>query len=157
MKEAVMEPKIVERNAFKLVGLLYRGKNENQEIPQLWGQFGPTSRAIHYKQNHGVSYGAMGNYDKNSGEFDYVAAVEVDRLEDIPEDMVGWEIPAQTYAVFSCTLPKIREAYDYALHKWLPDSGYDHTGGIEFELYTESFNPKEASSEFYYYMPIKEK
>ena len=152
-----MEPKIVERDAFNLVGLLYRGKNENQEIPQLWGQFGPKSRAINYKQNIGVSYGAMGNYDKSSGEFDYVAAIEVERIDDLPEGMVGWEIPAQTYAVFPCTLPKIREAYDFAFHRWLPESSHEHSGGIAFEIYGESFNPQDGSSEFYYYMPIKEK
>ena len=98
----------------------------------------------------------MHNYDPGCGEFDYVAAMEVERLEDIPEGMVGWEVPAQTYAIFPCTLPKIREAYDDA-QRWLSESPYEHTGGIEFELYDESFNPQDPTSEFYYYMPIREK
>ena len=148
---------MIKRDAFNIVGLLYRGKNENQEIPQLWGQFGPKWKAIKHTLNHEICYGVMDNYDSSSGEFDYVAAMEVERLEDIPEGMVGWEIPGQTYAVFPCTLPEVKEAYDFALQKWLPESAYVHTGGIEFELYDESFNPEDPSSAFYYYMPIKEK
>ena len=152
-----MEPKIVKRDAFNIVGMLYRGKNENQEIPQLWGQFGPKWKEIKHIVNPEVCYGVMDNYDESSGEFDYVAAMEVERIEEIPEGIVGWEVPEQTYAVFPCTLPKIKEAYDYALHKWLPESAYEHTGSIEFELYGETFNSEDASSELYYYMPIKEK
>ena len=34
-----MEPKIITKPAFTMVGLPYFGKNENQEIHQLWGQF----------------------------------------------------------------------------------------------------------------------
>ena len=152
-----MDPEIVERPAFNIVGLKYRGKNENQEIPQLWRQYGERWKEIKHVVNRDVAYGVMDHYDVNSGEFDYVAAMEVGQLEAIPEGMVGWEIPEQTYAIFPCTLPKIKEVYDYALHTWLSESAYEHTGGIEFELYDENFDPQDPNSEFYYYMPIKEK
>jgi AraC family transcriptional regulator len=152
-----MEPKIIEREAFKIVGLLYRGKNENQEIPQLWGQFGPKWETIKHTLNQEVCYGVMDNYDTNTGEFDYVAAMEVARIEEVPDSMVGWEVPKQTYAIFPCTLPKIQESYDQAHKNWLPDSGYMHSGGIEFELYDEKFDPNDPTSEFYYFMPIVEK
>ena len=152
-----MEPNIVKREAFKIVGLLYRGKNENQEIPQLWGQFGDRGKTIRHIIYAEEAYGVMDNFVKTSGEFDYVAAMAVERLEDIPEGMVGWEVSAQTYAVFPCTLPKIMEAYNYASKEWLPESAYESAGRIEFELYGESFNPQDPSAEFYYYMPIKKK
>jgi AraC family transcriptional regulator len=155
--EGPMEPKIVTREAFQVVGMKYRGKNENQEIPQLWQDYGARWKEIQHVVNPEVAYGVMNNYDESSGEFDYVAAMEVERLEDIPEGMVGWKVSEQTYAVFPCTLPKIKEAYDYALHKWLPESAYLHAGSVEFELYDEEFNPQDPDSEFYYYMPIKEK
>jgi AraC family transcriptional regulator len=151
-----MEPEITKRSAFCVVGIKYRGKNEKQEIPQLWGQYGTRWKEIKHIVNQDVAYGVMDHYDPDSGEFDYVAAMEVGELEDIPEGMVGWEIPAQTYAIFPCTLPRIKEVYDFALHSWLPESAYEHTGGVEFELYDENFDPQDPSSEFYYYMPVKE-
>ena len=39
--EKTMEHKLVKKTAFKIVGLKYHGKNENNEIMQLWMQFGP--------------------------------------------------------------------------------------------------------------------
>ena len=151
-----MDPQIIKRSAFHVVGLKYRGRNENQEIPQLWREYGARWEDIQHVLNPEIAYGVMDNYDPGCGEFDYVAAMEVERIEDVPEGMVGWEVPAQTYAIFPCTLPKIREAYDDA-QRWLSESPYEHTGGIEFELYDENFNPQDPTSEFYYYMPIREK
>jgi AraC family transcriptional regulator len=155
--EGQMEPKIVSREAFKVVGMKYRGKNENQEIPQLWRDYGARWKEIEDVINPEVAYGMMDNYDESTREFDYVAAMEVARIEAVPEGMVNWDIPEQIYAVFPCTLATIRESYDAALKKWLPDSKYKHSGGPEFELYDEAFNPQDPNSEFYYYMPIKEK
>ena len=41
-----MEPKFVSKPAFTAVGLEYYGKNQNQEIAQLWQQFNPKIREI---------------------------------------------------------------------------------------------------------------
>jgi AraC family transcriptional regulator len=155
--ERQMEHKIVSREAFKVVGMKYRGKNENQEIPQLWRDYGARWKEIEDVVNPEVAYGVMDNYDESTGEFDYVAAMEVARVKATPEGMMSWGIPEQTYAVFPCTLATIRESYDAALKKWLPDSKYKHSGGTEFELYDEDFDPQDPDSLFYYYMPIKEK
>ena len=45
-KENNMEPKIITKPAFKVVGLSYIGKNENNEIPQMWGEFNQRSHQI---------------------------------------------------------------------------------------------------------------
>ena len=76
--EGSTQPKMEKREPFLIVGMLYRGKNENQEIPQLWGDFGTKAQAIKHKLNMGVSYGARGNYEPGTGEFDYVAALRLD-------------------------------------------------------------------------------
>ena len=152
-----MEPKIVSREAFQVVGMKYRGKNENREIPQLWRDYGARWKEIQDVVNPEIAYGVMDNYDEASGEFDYIASMEVGQVKDIPEGMVSVELPEQTYAVFPCTLATIRESYDAALKKWLPESDYKHSGGPEFELYDENFDPQDLESEFYYYMPIKKK
>ena len=34
-----MEPRIISRPAFMVVGLRYFGNNQNQEIPSLWTEF----------------------------------------------------------------------------------------------------------------------
>jgi AraC family transcriptional regulator len=150
-----MEPKIVSRPAFRVVGLKYRGKNENNEIPRLWQAIGPRVREIKNIADDHVAYGISANMDESTGEFDYVAAFEVSTSEDIPEGMVCFEVPGGKYAVFSTTLPKIGETFHSAYHSWLPESGYQAAGGPEFELYDERFDVQDSSSEFDLYIPVK--
>jgi len=149
-----MEPKIVSRPAFTIVGMKYHGKNEQNEIPQMWEAFLPRVGDIQRIVNPGVAYGVCGNNDEN-GEFDYVAGFEVDTVTDVPESMVSWELSEGTYAVFTCTLTGIREAFHHALYTWLPQSGYRYTGGAMFELYDENFDPNSDEPEMYIYIPIK--
>jgi AraC family transcriptional regulator len=150
-----MEPKIVERSGFTVVGLKYRGKNENNEIPQLWQVLGPRAGAIKNRVDDHVAYGISANIDKSTGEFDYIAGFEVGTTKGIPEGMVSFEIPGSKYAVFSTTLPKIGETFDNAYHTWLPESGYQPTGGPEFEVYDERFDPQDPDSLFDLYIPVK--
>jgi len=148
-----MEPEIKSSPAFTVVGMKYRGKNEKNEIPQLWGEFGPRMNEI--KHIVGPAYGVMDNYDEKSGEFDYIAGIGVDSTADIPSGMVSVDIPEQTYAVFTCTLPTLGKTFGYAYKTWLPQSGYQRTGGPEFELYDRNFNPEDENSEICIYIPVK--
>jgi AraC family transcriptional regulator len=149
------EPKITSKPAFSVVGMKYRGKNEQNEVPQLWDQFMTREGEIKEKLDPNVCYGVMDNFDENSGEFDYVAAFEVEGEVEIPEGMVKWEVPEQTYAVFTCTLPTIREAYQYAYKSWLPGSGYQRAADPEFELYGQDFDHRDPNSPMYLYIPVK--
>ena len=150
-----MEPKIVSREAFTVVGQKYRGKNEDNEIPQIWQAFMPRVPEIGHIVNPHVAYGICGNMDVDSGEFDYVAGFEVSNAEAVPEGLVSWEVPAAKYAVFSTTLPKIGETFEYAYKTWLPQSGYQPAGGPDVELYDEQFDPQDPNSKFDIYIPIK--
>jgi AraC family transcriptional regulator len=150
-----MKPKIVNISAFAVVGMKYRGKNENNEIPQMWQAFGPRVREIKNIVDDRVAYGISANVDESTGDFDYVAGFQVSTAEDIPEGMVHFEVPGGKYAVFSTTLPRIGETFHNAYHTWLPESDYQPAGGPEFELYDERFDPQEPTSEFDLYIPVK--
>ena len=150
-----MQPNIVTKPAFTVVGMKYHGKNEHNEIPRLWRKFGPHMHEIYYVRQPDVSYGVMGNYDEETGEFDYLAAVEVVRASELAEGLVSWSIPTQTYAVFPCTLSTIREIYDSIYQEWLPTSGYQHATGPEFELYDEHFDVNDTTSTMFIYIPVK--
>lgn len=150
-----MEIKIVERSTFTVVGLKYRGKNENAEIPQLWQSLGPRSGEFENMADDTVAYGISANMDRESGEFDYVAGFEVSSAEQVPEGMVAFEVPAARYAVFSTTLPKVGETFHNAHNTWLPQAGLEPSGGPELELYDEQFDVQDPNSEFDLYIPIK--
>ena len=145
-----MEPEIISKPAFTVVGMRYFGENQHQEIPQLWGQFLP--RAHEIKDKSAVAYGVCGDVDDN-GRFHYMAGYGSDH-PDIPEGMARWDIPEQTYAVFPCTLDTISETYQFIFEKWLPQVNYQPAGTPDFEFYPEAFDP-ETSKDMAVYMPIK--
>ena len=93
-KESEMEPKFVDLPAFTLVGLCYYGKNEHQEISALWGEFNEHSGAIRHVTANTPAYGlCTGDRKAANGEFEYVAAFQVDQAADIPEGMVVRQVP----------------------------------------------------------------
>jgi AraC family transcriptional regulator len=150
-----MELKIVSRPTFTIVGVKYHGKNEKNEIPQLWQSFGPRMGEIKHEVDPQVAYGVCANVDQETREFDYIAGFQVETVADIPEGMISMEIPEATYAAFTTTLPALGETFRNAYHKWLPEAGHQPTGGPELELYGEEFDAQEPTSTFEVYIPIE--
>jgi AraC family transcriptional regulator len=150
-----MEIKIVERGTVTVVGPKYHGKNENNEIPQMWQAFHPRVSEIKNMVTDRLAYGISASMDMETGEFDYIAGFEVSSSKEVPEGMVAFEVPGGRYAVFATTLPKIGEAFQSAFHTWLPQAGHQPSGGPEFELYDEQFDPHDPNSTFDLYIPVK--
>jgi AraC family transcriptional regulator len=149
-----MEPQIQSKSAFTVVGMKYRGKNQEQEIPALWREFAPRIDEIKHRTAAHDSYGVMDNYDEATGEFDYLSAVEVTSAGDLPQGMIPWQVPENKYAVLSFKFSQIQEAFR-AIYAWIPESGHQRAPGAEFEYYPETFDPEDPESLMYLYVPIK--
>ncbi len=153
LENQIMEPKIVSKPAFTAVGLAYHGKNENNEIPELWGRFNPRMPEIKH-----IVDGAFGvcTPAEADGRFKYLAGFAVSSTDEVPEGMEVWQVPAHQYAVFPTTLPKISETYKYAFETWLPGSGYKYASrNPDYEYYDENFDAQDPESLFEIYIPIK--
>ena len=149
-----MVPKIVHLPAFTVVGMKYRGKNEKNEIPQLWSRWVPRIPEIQHRTTDLATYGVMDNYDEATGEFDYVASLTVERAAALPAGMVAVEVPAAQYAVLDCTLPTIGAAYEQ-IRAWVEQSEYERAPTPDFEYYGPGFNPEDPNSVMSLYLPIK--
>ncbi len=158
-----MQPKIVNKPAFTVVGMVYEGKNENNEIAEMWGRFTPritemwgrfTPRITEIKD---IIDGAFGVCEpaREDGTFRYLAGMAVPGAGQVPEGMEVWEVPAQQYAVFPTTLPTIGETYKYIFETWLPGSGYTYAGTPDFEYYDENFDSALEDSTFDIYVPVR--
>ncbi len=154
-RKAAVEPEIVNLEAFLVVGLPYLGDNEGGEIGQMWGEFVPRIPEIrHLAPGPAVSYGICS--PNPTGLIDYIAALPVTRLEDIPPGMVGKQVPAQTYVRFEARgVEDIGPTYQRILKEWLPASGYQPGDGPDFEFYPETFNPDDPESTVYIYFPVQ--
>jgi predicted transcriptional regulator YdeE len=145
-----------------VVGLLYHGKNENGEIPQLWDVL-MTKEVENRDYSVHAAYGIsiMGPNYAEIMVFDYIAGYAV--TEDpkvLPAGRAKFTIPDIAFAVITCpNLANISRAYD-AIYKWVPESPeYDFdfsAGNFNFEYYGEEFQPPE-SEKFYIYVPVKKK
>jgi AraC family transcriptional regulator len=140
-KTDLAEPRIVERPAFLVAGLSMRvGVDELSTIPSLWQRFAPHFGAVP-DQVGGDALGVCHAPDE-TGRFDYLAGVEVERVDDLPPDLVHVLLPAARYAVFrhDAHVTALRHTFTATYDDWLPTSG-GRAGGVDFEQYGRSFDP----------------
>jgi predicted transcriptional regulator YdeE len=158
-KEQMMEPKIITKPAFKAVGISYIGKNENNEIAQMWGVFNPRAQEIAQVENS-CAYGLCFAKPEGAaeGEFEYISAFEVADDQNIPEGMVYREVPEYKYAVFTHhgKLDKLGETYEYIYNTGLPQAGLEvHPDMYDMEVYDERYIHDSDDSAFDIYVAIK--
>ncbi len=156
-----MEPKIITKPAFTIVGMRYFGKNENDEIPEMWTQFNQRMEELGGLKNE-TDEAAIGlcitpDDEPLEGAFEYVAGLPVTKDEDVPEGFVVRHVPEQTYAVFAHKgdMAGLSKTYEYIYETWLPQSGYELAQQMDFEYYNEDFKNFAPDSVFYIYIPIK--
>jgi len=164
-KEKEMEPKIINKPAFKAVGVSYIGKNEAGEIPQTWGVFNRRHKEIKSCDNscvYGLCFTSPIHQDDSvkdvQGVFEYVAASEVESDSDIPDGMVFCEVPAHKYAVFTHhgKLDKLGETYQYIYDTGLAQSGLEvHPDKFDMEVYDERWITDSDKSAFDIYVAVK--
>ncbi len=156
-KELMMEPvKIETLPAFKVMGMKYRGKNENGEISDLWGELNPRYHEIPVIGQCAFGVCLMPS-DAPDGVFEYIAGFKVAADAIPPEGLVVVDVPENKYAVFEHRGGKetLMNTYHQIANEWFPRSGMKPTGGYDMEIYDEKFNNFEPDSIMYIYEPIK--
>ncbi len=155
----LMEPRIVIKEGFTVVGMKCSTTLKNNKIPQLWDEF---LLRIHEIKNRSDDKVAMGISEfcknPNDEEFTYFACVPVTRIDEIPEGMVIKTVPANKYVVVTHkgSLETLGNTYDFIYATWLPKSGHELAEADDFEVYDERFlGPEDEKSEIDIYIPIK--
>jgi predicted transcriptional regulator YdeE len=149
-----MEPRMVEKEAFTVVGMAWNSKSSEGDIPGMWQRLIPREHEIEGKLQPAVSYGICQPGDNE--DFTYVACFETNG-EHVPEGMTKVTVPAQRYVVFTHkgTIDRLGETYELIYSKWLPLQGLEPVKGIDFERYGERFiGPEAEQSELDIYIPL---
>ncbi len=136
------EPWIEQKDAFLVAGTAYEGKNAEGEIPRMWDeQFIPRIGELAGIQSGGFYGVARASQGGEPGVFAYLAGVEVRSLDALPPGMVGWQVPAQRYAVMPAYgVQDLGPAIHAYYHNWLPQSKeWQAADGPMLEDYPESF------------------
>ncbi len=162
-----MEPSFRDLPEKKVVGVkgvfisvLSPEKNNFIVIPQLWQKYMPRKSEIKNVTSQtdlGVCYEVPASERSRPDECYYMACTEVTSLEDIPEGMVGFTIPAGQYAVFTHigALEKFEFTLNYIYGSWLPKSGKKLRHAPDLELYDQRFKLNSDKSEIDIYIPIE--
>jgi AraC family transcriptional regulator len=125
-------------------------------IPSQWQRFHQCVDNIPDRVGK-VAYGVCCNGD-DSGNFDYIAGVEVSDFSDLPREFSRVRIPAQKYAVFTHLehISTIRRTINTIWNHWLPASGMKAADAPSFERYDEKFDPVTGNGGLEIWVPVKD-
>lgn len=156
IKENEMEPvKYETLPAFKVMGMKYRGKNENQEISAMWGTLNTRAHEIPMVGEcaFGVCLMLPGEQE---GVFEYIAGFKVSPAAQPPEGMLVIDVPENRYAVFEHrgSLQTLGSTYK-RIAEWWKSSGHQPVGEYDMEVYDDKFKDFSPDSIFYIYEPVK--
>jgi len=165
----MLEPKIVEKEAIKIVGLeapfihiLSPDANNTEVLPKLWKDFLGRLDEIKNRDGHdmyGYIYGFEEEKRSHPDELHYCCGVPVNAYDTIPEKMKVIEIPGSQYAVFRLVgkIENIKDHINKIYQEWLPQSEYKHSGLADVEFYDKRFNPESDDSIYEYWISTSKK
>ena len=153
------EPVIADKGPFFLAGLReFRTFRERSGIPGQWQRFGPHVASASNRAG-GDSFGVC--FAPSNGEegFDYLTAIAVKSLDDLPEDLSGARIAKRRYAMFKHDghVSTIGATCAAIFGEWQPKSGLtlEHDPFFLIEYYGPSFQIDTGRGGMEVWAPIK--
>ena len=163
----MLTPDIVTKTACIIAGCegafihaLSPDANNLSVIGGLWDRLGPRYEEIPNrfgKTSVGLIYGKCETERSHADELQYIAGVFVSSDEGFPEGLSSHQIPEQLFAVFLHCGPiqGIGETVAEIYRDWLPQSGYQHAGIADIEIYDERFCADGEDSVLEYWISIQ--
>lgn len=161
-----MTPTITSTESKTLVGMRINTSISNFGSPKLWQRFMPQRKKI----KHAIDgmFFSMQVYPAGFKmedftpitEFEYWAAMEVSRFDELPEGMESFTLAEGLYAVFihKGTMSTFQQTLGYIHGQWLPNSKYEVDDRPHFELLGDAYlGPENPESEEEVWVPIRKK
>jgi AraC family transcriptional regulator len=142
-----MNIKTQKREEIKIVGLAMQTDvfKCQKDAPKLWDKFMRTAKLIKKVKKIGEYYGvALVNGECS---FRYIAGVEVEDFDDVPDSMITYTIPSSKYAIFEHKglLSKLGNTYADLYESVMPKSGLKQKK-FWFEKYDDRFDKNSKDS-----------
>ena len=157
--ENLQAPRFETGKAMLVAGIGERYNHGNggiAAIPNQWHRYHQKVAEIPDRVGK-LAYGVCCNGD-DSGNFDYIAGVEVSDFSDLPREFSRVRIPAQRYAVFTHSehISTIGRTVGTIWNEWLPASKLCVADAPNFERYDEKFDPVTGNGGLEIWVPVKE-
>jgi predicted transcriptional regulator YdeE len=152
-----MQPKIITKPGFKIIGIEVRTSNPDEmsgkgKIGEIWQKFYSENILSKIPGKCGDAVlAAYTDYESDvNGAYSLIIGSEVDSLANIPAGLVGREIPAAKYAVFTSARGAIPGVIIDVWKKIWDYKGAARAYQTDLEVYgKESRDPNNAQVEVY--------
>jgi AraC family transcriptional regulator len=141
--------KITTKEEFRVVGI--ECPLSPAEASKVWHRFIQRVNEISNRTDSQICLGICNDLNQQ-----YIACVEVNSFEIIPEGMVSLVVPRNEYAIFKHrgSILRIRESFQ-EIGTWLFENNYRGMNKPPFfELYDEKYKGESDDSELYIYMVL---
>ncbi len=134
--------RIEKKQGFRFVGVketVYNdGINNFIRVPQMWEEAREKGMVEEiFKLSNRKLWGVMGalaNYTQDTVDYYIVATGD----EVIPKDMVELYVEEGLWVIFPCYgRGNIQSVWKRIYGEWFPGAGYEHSGGVEIEWYSD--------------------
>lgn len=164
---------LVEKGQILLAGFSFFGDpfsasaewTEENEIGRVWNRFfaylSGQQRQIPNIVNQQLAYEVHIEHDntRTTGFYEVFVGFEVERVDNLPVELLVKVLPPTTYAVFTLKGQEIVSDWTKGIHDWMARNGYDSAYRYGFELYDQRFKgmDKIDESELDAYVPVKKR
>lgn len=149
-----MEPRIIYKPAFRVVGFSRNGALEHEDTERLWDML-----SARYREIPGVDPDMGYGVHCHTGQgHKYLAGLASREDGPIPEGMTAEIFGPHAYAVFHHRgrVGGLSETVEKVFEEWLPAAGKSPLDGFYFEFYDDHFQPDSEDSIIFIWVPVKE-
>jgi AraC family transcriptional regulator len=152
-----MSIQVIEKEEMKVVGISWNGTySQISKLPRLFQEMVNRLEEVSYQTKEPV---LIAPFHSRETEFTYYVTTPVEKIDEIPDGMVGFTIPSKNY-VFATHKGKQGEVENtyQQIYAWMKEYGYeqDHNA-LSIEVYKEEHKHLYASGELHFdiYLPVK--
>jgi len=151
-----MEPRIIYKPAFTIVGFSQNLSGEGHNPEALWDQLAARYQEIPFADPD-VGYGV---HIITPQDHRYLAGLGLTRIGvSAPADMSEYRVDPHTYAVFTHNgqMATLADTVDRIFNDWLPRADYTACRDFYFEFYDDHFQPDSPLSTLFIWVPVTAK
>ena len=149
-----MRPRLLYKAGFTVTGLSMDGGRLAESRDGLWERLGERFREIP-QADPDVGYGVV--WTRPEKEVHYLAGLAAGPGSMTPKGMMTQHFSKQLYAVFHHTGPltALQKTVKQIFNVELPHIGYEVSGDYYFEVYDDRYDPGEADSIVFIWVPVR--
>ncbi|MFZ7943483.1 MULTISPECIES: GyrI-like domain-containing protein [Bacillaceae] len=148
---------VIKREETKVVGISWNGTySEMSTIPELFTKMRERLNEVSHQTREPF---LIAPFHSRETEFTYYVTKPVEKLDEIPEGMIGFTIPGKNYVntVHKGSLENVLETYN-RLFAWMEEYGYerDHYA-LCLEIFKEEHKLQNGLDDLHFeiYVPVK--